>query len=206
MDLLKGRNQNLTKQPNQTMLFWFHRGRKTTISANTTFKPPLSDTQPGILGRFLKLNNTRTIQSRDQFNKKNFMITTLDKASLLHNVARTYVLKGLGEKNFDAIPYAEDVELRAPLCAGGSQNPLKGKENIRQQWWEPLPSLVGKVTLVDTYINADKTSVAVEFYLDIISPACTLRVMDRFTVNEEGEIIEQENFFDPRDVTNPGWR
>jgi hypothetical protein len=25
-------------------------------------------------------------------------------------------------------------------------------------------------------------------------------------VNEEGKIIEQENFFDPRDVTQPGWR
>jgi hypothetical protein len=33
-----------------------------------------------------------------------------------------------------------------------------------------------------------------------------LRVADRFTVNCAGKIIEQENHFDPRDVTNPGWQ
>jgi hypothetical protein len=32
-----------------------------------------------------------------------------------------------------------------------------------------------------------------------------LRVADRFNVNEQGKITEQENHFDPRDVTNPGW-
>lgn len=40
----------------------------------------------------------------------------------------------------------------------------------------------------------------------ITSPPCTLRIIDRFKVNAEGEIVEQENFFDPRDMTNPGWR
>jgi hypothetical protein len=46
----------------------------------------------------------------------------------------------------------------------------------------------------------------VEFLCGIIAPACTLRIVDRFIVNDEGRISEQENFFDPRDVTNPGWR
>ena len=34
------------------------------------------------------------------------MDITISKEDLLHKIARTYVLKGLGEKNFDAIPYA----------------------------------------------------------------------------------------------------
>jgi hypothetical protein len=129
--------------------------------------------------------------------------STLSKTDALHAIARNYVLKGLGAKNFDAIPYAEDVVLRAPLCPGGSAQPLTGKENLRSQWWAPLPSLLGGVKIVDTYVNKDETGVAVEFYCNIIQPACTLRVIDRFIVNGEGMITDQENFLDPRPVTNP---
>ena len=132
--------------------------------------------------------------------------TTLSKSQLLQQVAGNYVIKGLGGKNFDAIPYHKDVELRAPICPGGSENPLIGKENLRTQWWAPLPSLIGGVDLIDSYINKDETAVTVEFHCHIIQPACTLRIIDRFIINEEGEITQQENFFDPRDITNPGWR
>jgi hypothetical protein len=128
---------------------------------------------------------------------------TLSKSQLLHRVASNYVIKGLGEKNFDTIPYHKDVVLRAPICPGGSKNPLRGKENLRTQWWAPLPSLVGGVELIDSYVNKDETAVTVEFHCHIIQPACTLRVIDRFIINEEGEITQQENFFDPRDITNP---
>ena len=131
---------------------------------------------------------------------------TLSKSQVLHQVARDYILKGLGGKNFDAIPYHKDVVLRAPLCPGGSENPLRGKENLRTQWWAPLPSLLGGVELIDTYVNKDETGVTAEFHCHIIQPVCTLRIVDRFTINEEGEITQQENFFDPRDIINPGWR
>lgn len=60
--------------------------------------------------------------------------------------------------------------------------------------------------MIDTYVNQDLSAVTVEFHLDIIVPACTLRVIDRFVVDDEGRITAQENFFDLRDVTNPGWR
>ena len=131
---------------------------------------------------------------------------TLSKSQLLHQLAKDYVLKGLGGKNFDAIPYADDVALRAPICPGGSANPLKGKENLRTRWWAPLPNLLGGVELIDTFVNSDETAVTVEFHCHITQPACTLRIIDRFIVDEEGKIVEQENFFDPRDLTNPGWR
>ena len=128
---------------------------------------------------------------------------TLIRSRLLHQVASNYVVNGLGGKNFDAIPYHKDVVLRAPLCPGGSNTPLKGKENLRSQWWAPLPSLLKGVDIIDSYVNSEETAVTVEFHCHILQPACTLRVIDRFIVNDEGEIIDQENFFDPRDVTNP---
>jgi hypothetical protein len=129
---------------------------------------------------------------------------TLSKSELLHRIARDYVVKGLASRNFDAIPYDENVVLRAPLRPGGSEKPLQGKKNLRQQWWAPLPSLLGTIQFIDSYVNESKTSVTAEFHCEILNPSCTLRVIDRFTINEEGKIIEQENFFDPRDVTHPG--
>ena len=131
---------------------------------------------------------------------------TLSKVELLHQVARGYVLNGLGGKNFDAIPYHKDVILRAPICPGGSNTPLKGKENLRTQWWAPLPTLLAGVDIIDSYVNSDESAVTVEFHCHINQPTCTLRIVDRFTVNGDGKITEQENFFDPRDITNPGWR
>jgi hypothetical protein len=32
----------------------------------------------------------------------------------------------------------------------------------------------------------------------ITNPPCTLRVVDRFTVNAEGKMTQQENHYDPR--------
>ena len=124
----------------------------------------------------------------------------------LHQLARAYVSDGLGKGNFDAIPYAEDVSLRAPLCPIGSRVPLVGRANLREHWWAPLPQLVAGAEVRDTYVNRDLTAVAVEFPCHFRQPACTLRVVDRFKVNEAGRITGQENFFDPRDVTHPGWQ
>ncbi|HEV8508680.1 MAG TPA: hypothetical protein VGQ53_24970, partial [Chitinophagaceae bacterium] len=66
--------------------------------------------------------------------------------------------------------------------------------------------LLGKVELIDSFVNESNTAVTVEFHCEILKPSCTLRIVDRFKVNEEGKITEQENFFDPRDLTNPGWK
>lgn len=126
------------------------------------------------------------------------------RAELLHKIARTYVVDGLGGKNFDAIPYHENASLRAPLNPGGSAVPISGREVLRNTWWAPLPTLVKGTTFIDSYINQDGSAVSVEFYCDIIEPACRLRIVDRFKVDQDGKITDQENFFDPRGVTNPG--
>ncbi len=60
--------------------------------------------------------------------------------------------------------------------------------------------------VIDHYINDDLTAICVEAEVGTVNPRATLRVADRFTVNAAGKIIEQENHFDPRDVTNPGWQ
>ena len=124
----------------------------------------------------------------------------------LHAIARTYVTEGLGKKNFDAIPYNDNVTLRAPLCPGGMDMPLNGKENLRQVWWAPLPQLIGKVTVLDTYVNEALTAVTCEFTLEITNPPTTLHILDRFIVSADGKILEPSNYFDPRNVTNPGWQ
>jgi hypothetical protein len=81
---------------------------------------------------------------------------------------------------------------------------LTGKENLRSIWWAPLPGLLGQVEVADTFVNKDLSAVTVEFHCEILlNPPVLLRITDRFKVDEEGMITDQENFFDPRVVTNP---
>jgi len=129
-----------------------------------------------------------------------------ERAGRLHAIARAYVTEGLGKGSFAAIPYHPDVVLRAPLAPGGVHVPLVGRDALRTVWWPPLPQLVQAVRVIDSFVSADLTAAAVEFHLDISNPPCTLRIVDRFTINAAGEIVEQENYFDPRDLTHPGWR
>jgi hypothetical protein len=128
-----------------------------------------------------------------------------ERQQQLHQMARDYVAS-LGAGDFDSIPYAEDVELRAPLCPGGSTVPVLGRANLEEVWWAPLPDLVSGVELLETFVNEDLTAVTVEFLCRIDALSCTLRIVDRFHVTPDGRIASQENFFDPRDVTNAGWR
>lgn len=131
------------------------------------------------------------------------MTITLSRSELLHSIARNYVLTGLGGKNFNSIPYDEAVELRAPLNPGGQEHPIKGRKNLLQYWWIPLPEKVSGLELLDTYINRDLTAVTVEFHCHIMQPNCTVRMINRFIINEAGKIIAQEDFFDPRPVITP---
>jgi len=128
---------------------------------------------------------------------------TRSRRQLLEQVARKYVVDCLGKGDFDSIPYHPEVELRAPLCPGGSEVPLRGREALRDQWWQPLPDMVLGVELLDVYVNEPLTAVAVEFLLGIRKPACKLRIVDRFAVDGAGRITSQENYFDPSVLTQP---
>ncbi|MDQ3256884.1 MAG: nuclear transport factor 2 family protein [Acidobacteriota bacterium] len=127
----------------------------------------------------------------------------------LRAIAERY-FESLRRKDFSAIPYDDNVTLRAPLTPGGVNQPLVGKEALRTQWWQPLgPALEGvQIKVFEHYINEAMTAIVTEseIKINVVDPPATLRVADRFTVDEQGKIIEQENHFDPRDVTNPGWQ
>lgn len=127
----------------------------------------------------------------------------------LRQLVETY-FEALRQQDFAGIPYADEASLRAPLAPGGVNHPLHGKAALQAQWWVPLvPALAGvEINVLDCYFNEDLTAVCAEalITLNVMKPPLTLRVADRFTVNAEGKIVEQENHFDPRDVTNPGWQ
>lgn len=115
----------------------------------------------------------------------------------LKAISETY-FQSLRNKNFSAIPFSDDIVFRAPLAPGGSANPIKGKKELLEKWWKPLePALDGtEIKIVDHYYNAALTEVVTkaEFYIAVMG--ATLRVADRFVINDEGKIKEQENHFD----------
>lgn len=120
----------------------------------------------------------------------------------LKQVAECY-FDSLRHSHFESIPYAEKVALRAPLTPGGVATPLKGKSEVYDKWWKPLqPALDGvTVTVLGHYIHEDLSGIISEVEIPLKTPAVTLRGADRFTIDEEGRITEQENHFDPRAVT-----
>lgn len=131
------------------------------------------------------------------------------KRDQLRAVAESY-FRALKSKDFGSIPYDENVRLRAPLAPGGVNQPLVGKQALQDKWWQPLqPALEGlEVRILGHYLNDRMNGIITEAEVTImaVKPPVTLRVADRFTVNDQGKIVEQENHFDPRDITEPGWQ
>ena len=129
----------------------------------------------------MKEINTANIQRKEQLKK----------------VAESY-FDSLRQRVFSAIPFSDDVVLRAPLAPGGVHNPIKGKKAVLEQWWQPLePALEGvKISIIDHYYNDSMTGIITKAEITLAGPGITLRVADRFIINEAGMITEQENHFD----------
>ena len=106
--------------------------------------------------------------------------------------------QALRDKNFNAIPFSDDIIFRAPIIPGGSGNPIKGKKELFEKWWKPLePALDGvEIKIVDHYFNEPLTEIMtrVEFTIPVLG--ATLRGADQFVINKEGKIENQENHFD----------
>jgi hypothetical protein len=120
----------------------------------------------------------------------------------LKEVAETY-FDSLRKQRFDAIPYDDNATLRAPLTTGGVNQPISGKQALYNEWWQPLePALQGvTITVLGHYIHENMEGIISEAEITLANPNVTLRVADRFTINENGKITGQENHFDPRAVT-----
>lgn len=128
----------------------------------------------------------------------------MQRKEQLKNIAETY-FEALRNKNFNAIPYADDIILRVPLVPGGVNNPVYGKELVHTQWWLPLePALDGvHINILDHYYNEDLTGIISEAEITLAGPGITLRAADRFTINNEGKITGQENHFDASSLRDP---
>lgn len=115
----------------------------------------------------------------------------------LKKISETY-FQALRDKNFTAIPFSDDILFRAPLAPGGSANPIKGKKDLFEKWWKPLePALEGaQIKIVDHYYNEALNEIITKVEFHIAVMGATLRAVDRFVIDDQGKIAEQENHFD----------
>ncbi len=132
--------------------------------------------------------------------------SAIDRRARLRAVADAY-FDSLAKKNFQAIPYHENVILRSPLAPPDlaipyESYPIKGRAAV-VEWFQGLASALGETKVIDYYYNEDLTAICVEAEVGIIDPPGTLRVADRFTVDAEGKITDQENHYDPRPAFPP---
>ena len=82
-----------------------------------------------------------------------------ERRAQLKQAAAKY-FEGLAKKDFNLIPYDDDVSLRTPITPGRIHKPLVGKENLRTVWWTPLPAIPGDVRVFDFYYTDDLAAVA----------------------------------------------
>jgi hypothetical protein len=128
--------------------------------------------------------------------------TTLEKTqsherrAQLKAIAEAY-FAGLAQRDMSAVPWAADVVLHSPLAPGGIETPLVGEQAVRE-WFAQLYPVLGSTKVIEHYYNEALTVIASRADVGITSPPSTLRVVDRFTINAEGEITAQENHYDPR--------
>jgi catechol 2,3-dioxygenase-like lactoylglutathione lyase family enzyme len=123
--------------------------------------------------------------------------TAVNRKTQLKETAETY-FRALRDKNFSAIPFSDNIIFRAPIAPGGVHNPIKGKQALFEKWWKPLePALDGAViNIFDHYYNEALTEIVTKVDFTIALLGVTLRAADRFMINDEGMITEQENHFD----------
>ena len=125
---------------------------------------------------------------------------TAKRREQLRAVAEAY-FAGLAAKDLSRIPFASGVRLHAPLAPRGADAPLVGPAALA--FLEGVLPAITDVRVLDYYVNDDLTGICAEALVGIATPPATLRVADRFTVDADGRIVEQENHYDPRAVTNP---
>jgi len=119
--------------------------------------------------------------------------------------ARRATLRGAVESYFDgmhthdltAIPWHAEVRLHTPIGPGGPAEAIVGAEQVRA-FFDAIGPAIRSVHLHTVYFSDDLGSAAGHATIDMAEPACQLRVLDRFEVDDLGRIVEQENHFDPR--------
>lgn len=120
-----------------------------------------------------------------------------ERKEQLKKTAEAY-FEALRQKNFTAIPFTDEIVLRAPVVPGGTHNPIQGKKSVFEKWWKPLQPALDEIVIniIEHYYNESLTSIITKADMTIAAMGITLRVADRFIINDNGEITEQENHFD----------
>jgi limonene-1,2-epoxide hydrolase len=114
-------------------------------------------------------------------------------ATDVRTVARAY-FRGLAQHDLSGIPWAADVRLRTPLNPeGGSEAEICGRDAVHAFFTPILPALT-KVDVLRELTDGD--AVAVRALIELANGR-RLHVCDIFIVRD-GEIIEQQNYYDPR--------
>lgn len=114
----------------------------------------------------------------------------------LREIAEGY-FRALASRDVSTVPWHEEVVLRSPLAPEGLGTPLVGRDAV-VDWFTSLYPVLGPTTVVEHYFNEDLSVIATRADVGITDPECALRVVDRFRVDAEGRIVEQENHYDPR--------
>ena len=96
-----------------------------------------------------------------------------------------------------SVPWAADATLVAPIAPGGPDRPLVGRDAILE-FLRPVVANLARVEVLNILVDGDW--VAGRAHLTLSQPAgARLRTMNIFRI-QRGQIVEQENHFDPRPI------
>jgi SnoaL-like protein len=105
---------------------------------------------------------------------------------------------GIAAKDMSRVPWAKDATMRTPLNpAGGESVLIRGRHAILEFFNSILPA-VRSLKLLH-YYTSDGSWVAGQAEIGLANGRM-LYVLDAFRI-ENGEIIEQQNHYDPRPAT-----
>ena len=105
---------------------------------------------------------------------------------------------GIASKDMSRVPWAKDATLRTPLNPEGGESVLiRGREAILEFFNNILPAVRSLKLL--RYYTGEGGWVAGQAEIGLANGK-TLYALDAFLV-ENGEIVEQQNHYDPRPAT-----
>lgn len=105
---------------------------------------------------------------------------------------------GIAAKDMARVPWANDATLRTPLNpAGGESALIRGRKSILEFFDGILPA-IGSLRFI-RYYGGDSGWSAGQAEISLANGK-TLYVLDAFLI-KSGEIIEQQNHYDPRAAT-----
>ena len=105
----------------------------------------------------------------------------------------------MANKNMNEVPWHDDLVFRGPL-APDYPAAIEGRGNVLE-WFSGVCPALGQVEVVEHLLSIELTSIATRANVHVGTGV--LRVIDRFVVDGDGRIVEQENHYDPRPALGP---